>query len=63
MLRQLFKNFEYVNIKIIINMINNDVTKELPTNQLSFDSTYFEYSYYVVGKSTRLLFRKANNTI
>jgi hypothetical protein len=43
-------------------MINNDVAERLPTNRLSFDSTHFEYPYYVAGKSTRLPFRKADST-
>jgi hypothetical protein len=43
-------------------MINNDVAEGLPTNRLSFDSTHFEYPYYVANKSTRLLFRKIDNS-
>jgi hypothetical protein len=42
-------------------MINNDVAKGLPTNRLSFDLIHFECLYYIVGKSTQLLFRKANS--
>jgi hypothetical protein len=61
-LRQLHKKFRHVNIKTIINMINNDVAKKLLINRPSFDSTYFKYFYYVIGKSTRLLFKKADNT-
>jgi hypothetical protein len=61
-LRQLYERFRRVNVKTIIDMINNDVTKELSINQLSFDSTYFKYLYYIVGMSTRLPFREADNT-
>jgi hypothetical protein len=62
MLRQLHERFRHVNIKIIIDMINNDVAKGLSINRPSFDSTYFECSYYIAGKSTRLLFREADST-
>jgi hypothetical protein len=61
-LRQLHKRFEHVNVKTIINMINDNVAEGLPTNRPSFDSTHFEYPYYVAGKSTRLSFRKVDST-
>jgi hypothetical protein len=46
----------------IINMINDDITKRLSTNRLSFDSTYFKYLYCVAGKSTQLSYKKIDNT-
>jgi hypothetical protein len=61
-LKQLHKRFGHINVKTIIDMINNDVAEGLPTNRLSFDSTHFEYPYYVAGKSTRLPFREVDNT-
>jgi hypothetical protein len=61
-LRQLHERFGHVNVKTIIDMINDDVAEGLPINRLSFDSTYFECPYYVAGKSTRLLFKKADST-
>jgi hypothetical protein len=62
-LRQLYEKFGHVNVKTIINMINDDMAEELPTNRLSFDSTHFKCLYYIAGKSTRLSFRKTDNTI
>jgi hypothetical protein len=61
-LRQLHERFEHVNVKTIIDMINDDVAEGLPTNRLSFDSTHFKCPYYVAGKSTRLSFREADST-
>jgi hypothetical protein len=61
-LRQLHKRFGHVNVKTIIDMINDDVAEGLSTNRLSFDSTHFECLYYVVGKSTRLSFKEADST-
>jgi hypothetical protein len=62
MLKKLHEKFRHVNVKTIIDMINYNMAKRLPTNWLSFDSTHFEYLYYVAGKSTRLLFRETDNT-
>jgi hypothetical protein len=61
-LRQLHERFGHVNVKTIIDMINNDVAEGLPTNRPSFDSTHFECPYCVAGKSTRLPFREADST-
>jgi hypothetical protein len=61
-LRQLHERFGHVNVKTIIDMINDDVAEGLPTNRPSFDSTHFECPYCVAGKSTRLPFREADST-
>jgi hypothetical protein len=42
-------------------MINNNMAEELLINRLNFDLIYFEYPYYIVNKSTRLLFKEVDN--